>query len=231
MRLVYNQLLDSEHGYVLPTPQLDALGRPQSQFLLLEFTNAGRRSQASNAIFLCTSRANLHQTVHELLAVCSIAIPSLAVRDQHFQLHMSMYLPYLSYQLVLISSLLLSSVFNIDFFEIKCALQDIGLGTDPIMCRHHCLPKRFHFEYYYGTDLHIPIPSTESGVCNCPVVEYPAVVVSNDSIMNEEPEEHEVREALTVMDVDSNNMVSLVFNLFVETLLTRICRLRTRLHQ
>ncbi|KAK7466145.1 hypothetical protein VKT23_004870 [Stygiomarasmius scandens] len=147
MTLVLSRLASSSHCYVLPEPVYDTLNRAEPQFLVLEFTNAGRRGSASNIVYMRTCRIDLQAKVSDLTSSRHIAVPQWAIKEGYFQVHFLLDTPEV---------------------EARFSLAEAGLGTEEIVRRHVCLPERFHLPYYYGADQRIAVPSSEAGVCDCP---------------------------------------------------------------
>ncbi|KAK7462197.1 hypothetical protein VKT23_007802 [Stygiomarasmius scandens] len=139
MELVYEHLTTCQYHYSLPPTSHDLLGRPEPPFLLLEFTNSGRRNTNTNSAYLRTCRPNHSMTVDQLLSERNIAIPQWVLKE----------------------------VLDVDNVEADFSLQDARLGTDSINRRHLCLAQRFHLPWYFGVDARIPIPDVENGFCEC----------------------------------------------------------------
>ncbi|KAK7463010.1 hypothetical protein VKT23_007592 [Stygiomarasmius scandens] len=174
MTLVSSRLASSSHCYVLPEPVFDTLNRAEPQFLVLEFTNAGRRGSASNIVYMRTCRIDLQAKVADLTSSRHIAIPQWAIKEGYFQVHFLLDAPEV---------------------EARFSLAEAGLGTEEVVRRHVCLPERFHLPYYYGADQRIAVPSSETGVCDClPDNEEEEVNLDLMDVSSDEGAQNEIEE-------------------------------------
>ncbi|KAK7439976.1 hypothetical protein VKT23_017229 [Stygiomarasmius scandens] len=193
MDAIRNELVRCPQEYELPDTTHDALGRPEPLFLLLEFTNAGRRGSRSNILYLRPTRADVSMTISDLFNIRNVAqVPNLAVKEGYFQLHFML---------------------DVDEIQAKFSLLEAGLGTDPVIRRHKCLSARFHYEHYYGADQRNPVPAYETGLCLCNLDAENDSEAGESSILDEEmpPEELNPRSNVSppILPLPSNNVSDL----------------------
>ncbi|KAK7445421.1 hypothetical protein VKT23_014838 [Stygiomarasmius scandens] len=176
MTMVATRLASSDHCYVLPEPALDALNRVEPQFLVLEFTNAGRRGSASNVVYMRTCRMDLQAKVADLATTRHIAVPQWAIKEGYFQVHF---------------------LINAPQVEARFSLAEAGLGTETAVRHHVCLAERFHLPHYFGADQRTAVPSSETGFCDCPPddeeevsIDLMAVSSDDENLISSPPTQH-----------------------------------------